>query len=74
MKNLIETAEQETKENCEVLIVKRVDVEEVKLKMEHCLTYALVSITSHDTTRFKSYYEGLKEALKILHLNGEQNG
>jgi uncharacterized protein YehS (DUF1456 family) len=62
MKNLNEI-EQETKKNCEVLIVKRADVEIIKAQIKFLKKY-----------EGEGFVNNLEYVLETLHLDGEPNG
>jgi len=67
-------AEQESTKNCEILIVKRADVEEVKTQIKRDLERADSLIFGIPYVAIAARAEGLKLALKILHLDGKQDG
>jgi hypothetical protein len=67
-------AEQEPKENCEVLIVKRADVEKVMAQIKCDLERADSLIFGIPYIAITTQAAGLNLALKILHLDGEPNG
>jgi hypothetical protein len=73
MKNLNEI-EQEAKENCEVLIVKKADVEKVRTQIKCDLERVDSLIFGIPYVAITARAAGLNSALTILHLDGNSHG